>query len=451
MVQSQTMTGTRGYTLFTGRANVDIEYAGFCELGRTVNAATGSSNVADRYAMTMLDLIGPTTAQANGYQFTLIGNEVDNDGDGNSANPSNIQWGIAVNNSYYGLVQQNDVWAVAGVGIGVEDSASSYNRFDGNFVGNVTGTSGRTEQVLSGDAFWFGNPNNYVTNNIATDINGGGWDVYSYGYSIDATTAGTAKVAAYQGADPSVAGQSKQVNMNDTPILQFSGNQIYGATASGLTVWWIGTFGDTFYSDAQISVIKNLLVWNVYSKGVYFYPANNVTIDGLVVRGDASQLNSGSNYSTGVLSNDYMTHSLVIQNSDIQGMVTGIEAPMMVGRVSSMDTTLIQNTYLSNNTNIDLTPPRSVNGSSGLEPMTLDIVNVKFGHPSTVPLSRCLDISLDPVTSDALGTSNFSIPQYVYVTNYNDIVGDNFEVFYTRNAPSNAQSQQFIFGKVLPD
>src|SRR5262249_37795452 len=150
---------------------VDIEYAGFCELGRTLNAATGPSNPADRYAMTMLDLLGPTTPQANGYQFTLIGNEVDNAGDG-KPNNNNVQWGIALNNSHYGLIQKNDVGDVAGDGIGVEDGASSYNRFDANFVGNVTGTSGRLDGNVKGTAFWFHNPNNYVTNNIATDING---------------------------------------------------------------------------------------------------------------------------------------------------------------------------------------------------------------------------------------------------------------------------------------
>ena len=100
----------------------------------------------------MLDLIGPTTAQANGYQFTLIGDEVDNDGDGNASNPSNIQWGIAVNNSYYGLIQSNDASSVYGAGIGVEDGASSYNVFDRNFVANITGTSNRLDQSLQGDA-----------------------------------------------------------------------------------------------------------------------------------------------------------------------------------------------------------------------------------------------------------------------------------------------------------
>ena len=456
MVQSVSMTGTRGYTLFTNRANVDIEDAGFCELGRTTNNPTGSGNIADRYAMTMLDLIGPSTAQANGYQFTLIGDEVDNDGDGNANNPSNIQWGIAVNNSYYGLIQANDVFAVAGAGIGVEDGASSYNRFDGNFVVNVTGTSNRPDQARQGDAFWFGNPNNYVTNNLAADINGGGWTVFSYGFDIDATYVGTVTIPSAQGADPSVAGQSKQINMNDTPILQFSGNEVYGATSSGMTVWWIGTYGDTFYSDAQTSVVKNLVAWNIGTRAFYGYPTNNLVIDGLVVRGDPGFLSNGSNYTQGINFDDYMTRNLVIQNCNIQGMYTGIEAPFMVGRVTAMNTTLIQNCYLDNIVNIDLTPPRSVNGNSGLSPGTLDIVNVLFANPSQAPQSWWTNISMNYVTSDSLGTSTMSVPQYVYVTNYDDVQGDNFQVFYSQSnsptgtPPANATTRALIGGLVVP-
>jgi PKD repeat protein len=450
MFESQSMTGTRGYTLYTGRANVDIEYAGFCELGRS----TGS-NQADRYAMTMLDLIGPAAPQANGHQFTLIGNQVDNDGDGNASNPSNLIWGIALNNSHYGLIQSNTVWAVYGAGIGVEDAASSYNTFDRNFVGNVTGTSNRYDLQLQGNGFWFHNPNNSITNNVAVDINGASYDVFSYGYDIDASTGslgggvGTVAVPAFQGADPSQPGQSKQVNMNDTPLLQFAGNTVYGATPSGMTLWWIGTYGDTPYADAQTSVVKNFTAWNFSTRGIYGYPTNNVVIDGAVIRGDASQLNNQFNYVTGITFDDYMTHNLVIQNSDVQGMATGIAAPFMVGRTATMDTTLIQNCKLNNTVNIELSPPRSVNGSSGLAPMTLNVTNVTFAHPSAAPSSWWLDISLDYITSDSLGTSNFGVPQYVYVYNYNGVVGDNFQVFYSNNHPAGTTTRQYIGGYVL--
>jgi hypothetical protein len=195
--------------------------------------------------------------------------------------------------------------------------------------------------------------------------------------------------------------------------------------------------------------VKNFVAWNFSTRGFYGYPTNNVTIDGLVIRGDESQLSNQYNYVTGVNFDDYMTHGLVIQNANIQGMATGIEAPFMVGRTSTMDTTVIQNSYLNNTVNIDLTPPRSVNGSNGLSPQTLDIVSDTFAHPSTAPAAWWYDVSTSYLTSDSLGTSNFSVPQYVYVTNYDGISGDNFQVFYTQNAPSNATTQKYILGKVV--
>ena len=49
-------------------------------------------------------------------------------------------------------------------------------------VMRITGMGGRTDQFMQGDAFWFHNPNNVVTNNIATNINSGVNDNYGYGY-----------------------------------------------------------------------------------------------------------------------------------------------------------------------------------------------------------------------------------------------------------------------------
>ena len=35
---------------------------------------------------------------------------------------------------------------------------------------NITGDSTRADQAMQGDAFWFGNPSNYITNNLAADM-----------------------------------------------------------------------------------------------------------------------------------------------------------------------------------------------------------------------------------------------------------------------------------------
>jgi len=470
-IHSQSPTGTRSYALFTDRADVNINCTSFGGMGRTTGNAVDDTtfdsggnvthvgtNEENRNPITFLDLFGPTTPQANGYQYTFTGNVVSC-----PLEPMPYIWGINVANSFYGLIQNNDLSNWNGAGIAV-DGASSYNTFNANFVMRVTGTSNRPDQALQGDAFWFGNPNNYITNNIATDINGGGWTVYSYGYSIDVTGgmegsqdggSTAALLPAYQGADPSVAGQSRQLNMNDTPILQFSNNEVYGATSSGMTVWWLGTFGDNFYADAQVSIVKDFLAWNIGTRAFYGYPTDNLVINDMVVRGDTSYLSNGYNYSQGINFDDYMTRNLVIQNCDIQGMYTGINAPFMVGRVSATNTTTIKNCFLDNIVNIDLTPPRSVNGSDGLSPGTLAIINVQFANPAQAPQNWWSNIAMSYLTSDSLGTASMNIPQNVDVTNYDDVQGDNFQVFYsetpspTGTAPANAKTVSDIDGLVV--
>ena len=69
--------GVQGHVLFTERADVDIRYAAFRDLGRTIAAATGPSNQIGRYPVHFHHLSGPVTTPANGYQYTFVGNAVD--------------------------------------------------------------------------------------------------------------------------------------------------------------------------------------------------------------------------------------------------------------------------------------------------------------------------------------------------------------------------------------
>src|SRR6202011_2636325 len=151
-IHSQSATGTRGYTLFTNRADVNINNTGFGGLGRTKGQDSSGNllnfddttfnsdgsvshvgtNQENRNAVTFLDLVGPGSRQADGYQYTFVGNSVSC-----PLNPMPFLWGISVQNSFYGLIQNNDLYNWFGAGIFV-DGVSSYNRVDGNFVINIT-------------------------------------------------------------------------------------------------------------------------------------------------------------------------------------------------------------------------------------------------------------------------------------------------------------------------
>jgi len=315
-----------------------------------------------------------------------------------------------------------------------ETGSETGNVIDHNFSAFTTGSGTRGHYVDdAGDAFWFRGVNNYVRNNVATDVNAGGGDVYSYGFNYFSVYLGTISIPAFQGADMSVAGQTKSQDMNAIPLLEFSGNEVYGATQDGLTLWWIGTFGDGA-PKGNAGTVKNFTVWHHFGWGYFGYETNNLVIDGFTARGDTSILSNPYEGVRGMWFADYMTRGLVVKNADIQGMATGIMTPVNMGHGLSGSTMTIQDSYLANTTNIYITPARSVNGSGGLAAMTFTIRNIVFATPGTVPASSGVDISMDPLTGDALGSSNFSVPITVNVYDYDGTVGDNFAAFFFAGA-----------------
>src|SRR5712664_2451728 len=101
--------------MFTYRADVDIQYVTFAGLGRTRNSgpddttfdASGNvthvgANQRDRNAVQFRHLFGPVAAQADGYQYTFVGNSIFC-----PLNPMPFAWGININDSHYGLIKDN--------------------------------------------------------------------------------------------------------------------------------------------------------------------------------------------------------------------------------------------------------------------------------------------------------------------------------------------------------
>jgi PKD repeat protein len=439
VVKSANAQGTRGYTLFTGRAAVDIRYTQFSGLGRTTNNiqdnttydAAGNvthvgTNQIGRYSVFFDNLVGPTTAPADGYQFTFEGNAVFC-----PIQPMNFRWGIDIANSSYGLVQDNVLYNWAGAGIITQTGAEIDNVINHNFVVHIVGTgtradSGGGDAGREGSSFWFAEPENIVTNNVAADNATPGYD---FGYTF--FDVGAVAVPAFQGADDSVAGQFMMQNMEQTPLLNFTGNTVYG-NHFGLTLWFLGASYTSTDSTIGLSLVENFHAWHV-ENGFFAYPINNVTFDGYVVRGDASHENNGQ-WSQGIYGVDYMTHNFVLQNSDIQGMFVGVNVPTKVGDVSDTGQTpalyTIKNTYLSNAINIYAETLNAETGGGSLEaPRKVVIQNVTFGSGET---NIYLDF-LTPATSSSPNISWMQSDQF-FVYGYNGVAGDNFEVYWTEQA-----------------
>ena len=428
---SENPAGTRGHTLYGGGSDIDIRYAAFRNLGRTKNTAinntkwdasgnvtqVGTNQIA-RYPIHTHHLIG--TTQSNGYQFTLLGNSVDNEG----AAPEE-KWAIGIHGSHYGLIKQNTAYNITGSAIVTEDGSESYNVIEKNFVLRCTsiGSGWRFSADLTAreaTGFWFRGPLNYVRNNVAANIMTQDMVETAYGYKYLFYYLGTKTIPAAQGANPMTNGIS--MNLNTVPILEFSNNEVYGATSGGMTYWWVGMQDNTPLNVSGTSVIKNLHIWNVHERGIFAYHTNRLTLDGLVVRGTDPRSTACCGY--GYDANDYPQKDNIFRNIDIQNMSRGIQ---LSG--STYDIT-IENALLRNSDfNIKVHTPYSCCGFTGQQPAVATLRNIVFGpHLGSSNTATTIQMVYHK-------GANLIQKNEVHVYNYNGVQGDNFQVYYTQQAP----------------
>jgi hypothetical protein len=424
--------GTRGHVMLTHRADIDIRYTQFRDLGRTtidpLNPPNNNSNWVGRYALHIHHLMGPVTAPANGYQFTLIGNAIDG---GNTTHRT--KWGVVVHNSHYGLIKDNVAYNYAGSLFMFEDGSESFNVVDHNFALRSTGTGNREALGTEGGGFWFRGPNNRLRNNVAANLWGDNPEA-AYGFKYFMRVLGNVKVPAFQGADTSVAGQFLTKNGNNLPILEFDNNEVYGA-AQGMTYWWVNSEDPTPMANAEETVIRNLKIWHVFNVGVYHYPSKKVTFEGLTIRGSGEGFNSAACCGSGWFGNDYPGGQIVIRNSDIQGMWTGISLSSF-----STDVNTIENTFLSNIVNVDVPSLRSVNGGAGIPARTTVLRNVRFQARPGAGLTALR------MSWNADGSSQYNTTQSdkTFVFQHNGVLGDDLQVFYS------VQATQAVAGGLAP-
>src|SRR5262245_11530834 len=355
VVRSESATGTRGHMLSIHMADVDIRYATFRDMGRTTYLPLDNvSNHIGRYPVHMHHLSGPTATPANGYQFTLIGNAVD----GGSAE-TKFKWGVTVHGSHYGNISDNVVYNYNGSAIATEDGSESFNVFDHNFVLRGIGepsdavAEARLAMGTEGVGFWFRGPNNFVRNNVAANFQNETTEA-SYGFVYQQRFLGNIQVPNVKGA--MAASQFTTKNGNNMPILEFANNEAYGAMQGGLTIWWVNSQDPNPYATAQESLISNFTTWHTYNKAVYMYPNQSITFDGLKILGAYSS--NSHCCGTGVFFADYSSKNIIIRNSDIQGMNTGIVA--VEAGFGPQAQLQVQNSYLRNMSNLDVPTNGSV-------------------------------------------------------------------------------------------
>jgi hypothetical protein len=433
IVRSENPAGTRGHTIFVSRADVDIRYVEFRELGRTrmgqlLNTRFDSEgkplgigvNEIGRYAVHFHHDFGPTATPANGHQFTLVGNSVYN----------TPKWGITIHRSHYGLIQDNVVFNTRGAGIVTEDGSESFNVFDHNFsVGSTgggefaqrTGYAGPgADPGGEGAGFWFRGPNNYVRNNVAADAD-------QAGFGLAAGELGPVRTPAFKGADTSKASESVLLDTARAPVLEFANNEAYGAIQIGVAYGWNGT-------------LSNVTVWHPSRHGVSGTPTDTLTVDRLTVRGDSSMLADQLENPAGVWLNDYRSKKVIVSNANVQGMRVGVISPFFyhqtaqgAGKSGSL---LVDKGYFRTYIGVSVATAYSA-GGRGQAPLKSAVVRNSVFEPLDVPQLRTQPpetISMNYGT--AADDPEPRDPIVVY--DYNGQPGNNFKVYYSHHPPQTA-------------
>jgi hypothetical protein len=432
VLRSQNPTGTRGHVIFIGRPDVDIRYVAFRGLGRTRmgvldNAeynADGSvrrvgANQIGRYSLHFHHAFGPRAPRADGYQFAVVGNVID---DGS-------KWGITIHNSHYGLVRDNVVYNSRGAGIVTEDGTESFNVIEHNFALRSEGTGefaprsgygGPTpDPGGEGAGFWFRGPNNIIRNNVAANA-----DVF--GFAMAAGSLGVVRMPNGKGADPSQPGQYREVDTTAASVLEFSGNEAYGAIQTGVALGWNG-------------VVSNIRVWHASRHALTAYPADTLTVDGFVARGDDRLLADGIENPTGIWFNNYAAKTVTIRHADVRGLRVGVASPFFVrsdgepgrgdGRVLIEDGYFKDYVGVAVATAYSTTDLRAPIKRAEVRATRFDPLAVRTAGPY-LPAAISMNYGMssgDPQRRD---------PVVVY--DFNAVRGDTFRVFYSRDLPSSA-------------
>lgn len=414
VIRSENPAGVTGHLAATYRARLALENVAVVEMGRTLNAPIGPANQIGRYPIHLHHLIGTADPVAGVPQFLVRGCAVDG---GTAAHDR--KWGIVIHGSHWGEVSRNVVHNVYGAGIMFEDGSETGVVLEDNFVVLVGGDGGRADAAvrqggigMQGSGIYVRGPFSLVRRNVACNTT-------NYGYIVSFFYLGKVSTSAGPGTDSHHAGVLRDGNAGG--LAGFDDNEAY-ACYSGLTLWWVGTYGNKPTPGARESLFRNFTTWNHWEYGVFQYPCNLVTFDGFRAYGTPSKTNTGAAAWYGA---DYMATGLRVLGADVRGHRTGFNPSVFSGEQ------LFENCSVLASAGFNLSPPwTSGYAADGIKPKKVTIRNCTFGPPAVggpfVAIARNF-----PLLKTLGGrTQNLVSLDEVIVENFQGIRGDDFRVYY---------------------
>ena len=333
-------TQQRAHVMFMHNPNVDVENAGFYDLGRTdksipiddvgtnVNGTPGGgTNVRGRYAL-HFHRTGDTNV--NGVLSKAIDDVV-------WGSPG---WGY-VNHESNVLMQDNVAFDVQGASF-VTELGTELGSFIDNIAIKGTGDghahqgdfflfNGREQNFdfgFTGDGFWLqGAPGiRSVSGNVVASMNGFGYMTFGQGESLPAPFYGLTILDSNL-PDPSIASPGAQ-NIAYLPMRSFDGDVAYNVS-EGLDIW------KTFRGDFPVPIrssFNNLTFWGIRNEGIFLEYASDVEFHNTLILGNPSSPINGTFTGVTMATGFGIAHNgppryLLFQDVRIEGFRDGLDVP----------------------------------------------------------------------------------------------------------------------------
>lgn len=293
-IRSENAAGTRGHTLFTGRADVDLRWTELRGLGRTtgelLNSTTVTSETAGgvtsygtnqvgRYPEHAHHCFGPVngTSEADpgtGYQLHLEGNVTDDC----------RKWGVVLHGTSYAYVKDCVAWDYQAAGFSYETGGEWFNHMEGCLAAN--GSNAGHDQIVC-NSFWIlsASRNTFLDLVCAANLQpftqdgfGFGFTSDSYlghGFHYDAPNRGAAgstrslfnKKPLYRGADVVEGTEGEEY---DTVAALLEGFEDFdGIEGYGLAK--LGSFDHIAGGRTTLLHVKNATAWHTWSDAWFVY------------------------------------------------------------------------------------------------------------------------------------------------------------------------------------
>ena len=363
-------TQQRAHVMFMHNPNVDVEGAGFYDLGRTdksipiddvgtnMNGTTGGgTNVRGRYAV---HFHRTGASDVNGIQAKAIDDVV-------WGSPG---WGY-VNHESNVLIQDDVAFDVHGASfvteLGTELGSFIHNIAikgvgDGQVHGGDFFLGGREQNFdlgFTGDGFWLqGAPGiRPVSGNVVASMNGFAYMTFGQGELI-ADPVPVRTILQSNLPDPSVTTAGEH-NIAHLPMRSFDGNTAYNVN-DGLNIW--KTFRGSFPVSVRSS-FNHLTFWGIRNEGIFLEYASDVEFHNSLILGNPSSPISGVYQGVRMAPGFGIAHNgppryLLFQNVRIEGFRAGLQAPYASHNETQVEdsvdlaiASVLDGCYFANNTN----------------------------------------------------------------------------------------------------